>query len=79
MPENYISRLNLDGTPKPIKDGTHYNGTLAEWNTFSDAQKDQYDSYEFSDDFTEAPAITEKDFIVMGKTLYFPYHPQSNS
>ncbi len=79
MSANSISKLNLDGIERPIIDGTNFIGTLAEWNALTDAQKEQYDTYDITDDYTGSMAITENDFVVIEKTLYFPYHPQSDS
>ena len=74
-----ISKLNLDGTERPIRDGTNFVGTLAEWEALTDAQKEQYNTYDITDDYTNANAVTEDDFVVIEKTLYFPYHPRSDS
>lgn len=79
MPTDYISRLNLDGTTKPIRDGSNFIGTSAKWDSLTDEEKASYKTYDITDDYTGALAVTEDDFIVIDKTLYFPHHPQPNS
>lgn len=72
MPSNCISQLNIDGTIRPIKDRTNFVGTLAEWDALTDSEKEQYDTYDITDDYTEPTYVTANDFVVNGSTLYFP-------
>lgn len=72
MPSNVISKLNVDGTVRPIKDGTNFVGTEAQWNALTDEEKEQYDTYDITDDYENARFITANDFVINGTTLYFP-------
>ena len=67
-----LTRLNLDGTVRQLKDDTNFVGTLAQWDALTDAEKERYDTYDITDDYTGPNTVTPNDFYVAGSTVYIP-------
>lgn len=63
-----ISKVNLDGTVRALKDATNFVGTEAMWEALTDEEKEQYDTGDTIDDID----YNENSFIVDGSTVYFP-------